>query len=60
MFTAEFWVAVAFVIFLGVLIYFGAHKMILDALDQRAATHQGRARRGAPPQGRGEGAARRI
>ena len=37
MLTAEFWVAVAFVIFLGVLIYFGAHQMILDALDQRSA-----------------------
>ena len=37
MFTAEFWVAVAFVIFIGVLIYFGTHKMVLDALDQRAA-----------------------
>ena len=37
MFTAEFWVAVAFVIFIGVLIYFGAHRMILDALDQRSA-----------------------
>ena len=31
----EFWVAVAFVLFLGVLIYAGAHKKILDALDQR-------------------------
>lgn len=37
MFTAEFWVAVAFVIFLGVLVYFGAHKMILNALDERSA-----------------------
>src|SRR5438552_1090876 len=33
----EFWVAVAFVIFVGVLAYVGAHKMVLDALDQRAA-----------------------
>ena len=31
----EFWVAVAFVLFLGVLLYAGAHKKILDALDQR-------------------------
>jgi F-type H+-transporting ATPase subunit b len=31
----EFWVAVAFVLFLGVLVYAGAHKKILDALDQR-------------------------
>jgi F-type H+-transporting ATPase subunit b len=36
MFTPEFWVAVAFIIFLAVLGYFGTHKMILDALDQRA------------------------
>jgi F-type H+-transporting ATPase subunit b len=37
MFTPEFWVAVAFILFVGVLIYFGTHKMALDALDQRAA-----------------------
>ncbi len=35
MFEAEFWVAVAFVIFIGALIYFRAHKLILDGLDQR-------------------------
>ena len=34
---AEFWVAVAFAAFLGVLGYVGAHKMILDALDSRGA-----------------------
>ena len=33
----EFWVAVAFVLFLGVLVYAGAHKKILDALDHRGA-----------------------
>jgi F-type H+-transporting ATPase subunit b len=33
---AEFWVAVAFVIFVGVMIYFGVHKLITDALDQRS------------------------
>jgi F-type H+-transporting ATPase subunit b len=33
----EFWVAVAFVIFVGVLIYVGAHKKIIEALDQRSA-----------------------
>jgi F-type H+-transporting ATPase subunit b len=33
----EFWVAVAFVIFVGVLIYVGAHRKIIDALDQRSA-----------------------
>ena len=32
----EFWVAVAFVIFLGVLVYVGVPKMLLDALDDRA------------------------
>jgi F-type H+-transporting ATPase subunit b len=37
MFEAEFWVAVAFVIFLGVLAYVGVHRKILDALDQRSA-----------------------
>jgi len=34
---AEFWVAVAFVLFLAVVIYAGAHKMVLNALDQRSA-----------------------
>ena len=34
---AETWVAVAFVIFVGVLIYFGIHTMITGALDQRSA-----------------------
>lgn len=37
MLEAEFWVAVAFVIFLGVLGYVGVHRKIIDALDQRAA-----------------------
>ena len=32
----EFWVAVGFVIFLGVLVYVGVPKMLLDALDDRA------------------------
>jgi len=32
----EFWVAVAFVLFLGVLVYAGVHKTIIDALDQRS------------------------
>ena len=35
MFEAEFWVAVAFVLFLGVLAYFGVHKLILSSVDQR-------------------------
>jgi F-type H+-transporting ATPase subunit b len=34
---AEFWVAVAFVIFLGVLGYVGVHRKITEALDARAA-----------------------
>jgi F-type H+-transporting ATPase subunit b len=34
---AEFWVAVAFVIFLGVLIKMGAHRLIIDGLDTRTA-----------------------
>ena len=36
MFEAEFWVAVAFVIFIGILIYVGVPKLLLDALDGRA------------------------
>jgi|SRR5215475_10177459 len=36
-FEAEFWVAVAFVLFLAVLGYFSVHRVILDALDHRAA-----------------------
>jgi F-type H+-transporting ATPase subunit b len=32
---AEFWVAVAFVAFLGVLIYFGMHEMMVKYIDQR-------------------------
>jgi F-type H+-transporting ATPase subunit b len=37
MFEAEFWVAVAFIIFCAVLVYAGAHRMVLDALDARRA-----------------------
>ena len=32
----EFWVAVAFVLFLGVLVYAGAHKKVIEALDHRS------------------------
>ena len=32
----EFWVAVAFVIFVGILVYVGVPKMLLGALDDRA------------------------
>jgi F-type H+-transporting ATPase subunit b len=38
---AEFWVAVAFVLFIGVLIKVGAHRLIIDALDGRAARIKG-------------------
>ncbi len=34
---AEAWVAIAFVIFLGLLIYLGAHRRVIDALDARHA-----------------------
>lgn len=37
LYEAEFWVAVAFVIFVGVMIYLGVNKLIVSALDQRAA-----------------------
>ncbi|WP_342360540.1 ATP F0F1 synthase subunit B [Terrarubrum flagellatum] len=33
---AEFWVAVGFILFLGVLAWFGVHKTIISALDGRA------------------------
>jgi F-type H+-transporting ATPase subunit b len=33
----ETWVAVAFVIFIGVIVYVGAHEKIIEALDHRAA-----------------------
>jgi F-type H+-transporting ATPase subunit b len=32
---AEFWVAVAFVAFLGALVYLGAHEMMVKYIDQR-------------------------
>ena len=35
MFEAEFWVAAAFVIFVGVLGYFGVHKLLLKGIDER-------------------------
>jgi F-type H+-transporting ATPase subunit b len=37
MFEAEFWVAVAFVIFIGILVYMGVPGMITAALDDRSA-----------------------
>lgn len=35
MFEAETWVALAFVVFLGVLIYFGVHKHMIEGIDER-------------------------
>ena len=32
----EFWVAVSFFIFIGVLVYFGVHMKVASALDARA------------------------
>jgi F-type H+-transporting ATPase subunit b len=32
---AEFWVAVAFALFLGVLVYFGVHEMLVKFVDRR-------------------------
>lgn len=40
MFQAEFWVAVAFVLLMGVFGYFGVHRTILKALDNRSARIQ--------------------
>jgi F-type H+-transporting ATPase subunit b len=36
----EFWVAVAFVLFIGVLIYVGVHKRVIEALDHRSSRIQ--------------------
>jgi F-type H+-transporting ATPase subunit b len=38
LFEPEFWVAVSFFLFLGLVIYLGAHKKIAAALDARAAS----------------------
>jgi F-type H+-transporting ATPase subunit b len=34
---AETWVAIGFVIFLGVLVYMGAHRRVIDGIDRRQA-----------------------
>ena len=34
---AEFWVAIAFVIFIGLLLYVGVHKTVVGSLDERQA-----------------------
>ena len=36
--TAEFWVAISFVLFLALLFYFGVHVKLAAALDDRAAS----------------------
>ena len=35
-YESEFWVAVSFFIFIGVLVYLGIHKKVVSALDARA------------------------
>jgi F-type H+-transporting ATPase subunit b len=37
MIEAEAWVAVAFVLFLGILVCVGAHRRVIDGIDQRQA-----------------------
>jgi len=37
MIEAEAWVAIAFVLFLGLLVYLGAHRRVIDGIDQRRA-----------------------
>jgi F-type H+-transporting ATPase subunit b len=37
MIEAEAWVAIAFVIFLGLLVYLGAHRRVVEAIDRRQA-----------------------
>jgi F-type H+-transporting ATPase subunit b len=37
MIEAEAWVAIAFVLFLGLLVYLGAHRRVIDGIDARQA-----------------------
>jgi F-type H+-transporting ATPase subunit b len=37
MLEAENWVAVGFLCFLGLLVYLGAHRKLIDAIDSRQA-----------------------
>ena len=37
MLEAEAWVAIAFVLFLGLLVYLGAHRRVIEASTQRQA-----------------------
>ncbi|MEM7191671.1 MAG: F0F1 ATP synthase subunit B [Pseudomonadota bacterium] len=36
--TADFWVAISFVLFVALLFYFGVHKKVAAALDERASS----------------------
>ena len=58
MFTAEFWVAVAFFVFLGILALCGRPQVHPRRARPAQRQDQGGARRGAPSEGRGQGAAR--
>ena len=54
----EFWVAVSFFIFIGVLVYFGVHMKVASALDARALLIRKELEGGAPTPGRGGKGAR--
>ena len=41
LYEAEFWVAVGFFLFVGVLVYFRVPQMMIGALDQRGARIKG-------------------
>ncbi|MCZ0736098.1 F0F1 ATP synthase subunit B family protein [Phreatobacter sp. AB_2022a] len=41
LFAAETWVAVAFLIFVGILAYFGVHRTVLNAIDERGRKIEG-------------------
>ena len=60
MLEPEAWVAIAFVLFLGILVYLGAHRRVIDAIDQRQARIKAELEEATPAAGRGAGAARRI
>jgi Mitochondrial ATP synthase B chain precursor (ATP-synt_B) len=55
----EFWVAVSFFIFIGVLVYLGVHKKVANELDARALRISKELEEARRPSGRGRKAARR-
>ena len=57
---AEFWVAVAFGVFVVILLYYKVPKLIAKSLDDRAESDPQGARRGAAPARRSPGIARRL